>query len=182
MTDTSLTVPEQLGLGEVELQEIESVWDTIDASMVNAMKAGFSLPPRPAMPCPELIPEQVVNLNTVQFTHTLALLEAWQSYAQGQLAVLESYILQCNNQMEMIEVDTKENIRQLVKRKEIKKPPEAEIKDKVKLNTRWRALLLKKQQCQQELSLVETRRAAASRTKGILVSSVQKQKADQGRG
>jgi hypothetical protein len=177
----TLDVPEQLGLGEVELQEIESVWDTVDAAAIDAMKAGFTMPPKPQEPCPVLTKEDLLNLNTQQFTMAQVLLEQWQGYAQGRMAQLEAIILQCTNQMEMIDIDTKERIRQNVANKVIKKPSEAAIKDAVKLDPRWRALLLKKQQCQQEYAFVEPTFKSTSRTKALLVSSVQKQKAEMGR-
>jgi hypothetical protein len=177
----SLNVPEQLGLGEVELQEIDSVWDTVDQAAIDAMKAGFTMPTRPEHQCPHLTQSDLINLNTQQFTMVQVLLEEWQGYAQARMAQLDAIILQCTNQMEMIDVDTKENIRQNVAAKIIKKPPEAAIKDAVKLNPSWRALLLKKQQCQQEYAFVEPTYKSAARTKALLVSSVQKQKADLGR-
>ncbi len=178
---TTLDVPEQLGLGEVELQEIESVWDTVDQAAVDAMKAGFTMPPKPISPCPHLSVDELLNLNTQQFTMVQVLLEEWQGYAQARMAQLEAIILQCTNQMEMIDIDTREHIRQLVADKQIKKPSEASIKEEAKLNPNWRALLLKKQQCQQEYAFVEPTFKSTSRTKALLVSAVQKQKADQGR-
>ncbi len=177
----SLDVPEQLGLGEVELQEIDSVWDTVDQAAIDAQTAGFPMPPRPQYACPHLTQEDLINLNTQQFTMVQVLLEEWQGYAQARMAQLDAVILQCTNQMEMIDVDTKENIRQNVANKVIKKPPEAAIKDAVKLNPSWRALLLKKQRCQQEYAFVEPTYKTAARTKALMVSSVQKQKADLGR-
>ena len=177
---TSLDVPAQLGLGEVELQEIESVWDTVDAAAIDAMKAGFTMPPKPKQPCPHLTQEDLLNLTTQQFTMVQVLLEQWQGYAQARMAQLDAIILQCTNQMEMIDIDTKEHIRQLVADKQIKKPSEASIKEAAKLDPRWRALLLKKQQCQQEYSFVEPTFKSTSRTKALLVSAVQKQKADMG--
>lgn len=177
----TLIVPEQLGLGEVELQEIESAWDTVDQAAIDAMRAGFPMPQRPSYPFPHLTASDLLNLTAQQFTVKQMQLEEWQAYAQGRMAQLDAIILQCTNEMEMIDVDTRARIRQMVTDKIIKKPSENAIKDEVKLNPRWRALLLHKQQCQQEHSFTEPTYKNAARIKMLLVSSVQKQKADMGR-
>lgn len=179
---TSLQVPAQLGLGEVELQEIDSVWDTIDQMLIKAMKGGFDMPARPPFPMPRLTPEQLANLNAHQFLSIQWQLEEWQSYAQAHMNQLEAMILQCDNQMEMIRVDTEKAIRDWYKdNPKEKKPSEPQIKEAVKHVGTWRALLLRKQTCQQEYKFVEPTYKNAARTKALLVSATQKQKADLGR-
>jgi hypothetical protein len=177
---TTLDVPEQLGLGEVDVQQIAEVFDTVDQAALDAMRAGFTPVQRPQFPLPQMQPTDLLNLNTQQFTTLQAQMEQWQSYAQQRVAELDAMILQCNTQMDLIDVDTQDAIRQYLKDAKLKKPPEATIKEAVKRNPIWRALLLKHQQCTQERSFVEITYKNAARTKALLVSSVQKQKADQG--
>lgn len=178
---TTLHVPAQLGLGDVEAEKLVAAWDTADNVASRMIQAGFMPPQRPQIQPPQLVPGQQSNLTPQQFETHLQLLEDWQAYAQYNMAMLENYIEEIENKKEVLRLDHEKTMRDWYKNNPgDKKPSEAEIKESVKYNPVWRQLHLQQQDCQQAHKLVQVSFNSYSRQKGVLSRGLTAKQAAQG--
>lgn len=140
-----------LGLGESAEQQLHAAWETIDDVLVEAMREGFYPVERPNYAPPILDPAWLNSLTPDNYHLLTAQLSAWKSYAQSLLTMLECGIEECDNEMDTLAAAIKERER----KGPGKKPPEAAIADKVKINTRYTELRQRRQMLVQKKKLIE---------------------------
>ena len=131
-----------------------STWDSIDAMLVETMKEGFFLPPKPDYICPVLQPQALYDSQPHDFSLLFCQFEQWQSYAAGHLAFLDGCIEQCDNEMSDIAAFIHEEAHSLPREE---RPTEEVIKNKIKCHTRWRALKLYMQKLNQKRRIIEAK-------------------------
>jgi hypothetical protein len=154
----SLTIasPAGLGLGQAEEIKVNNRWDTLDDILVGLMKEGIHPLRVPTCPQPVLTPEILSSASPAQFGTLFGQFEAWKSYITSVLAGIDGLLLQCENEMNVISVKTRENIREHAKQPGVKKPSEAAIKDMVENQPRFLELKLQHQMAKQQRFMVET--------------------------
>lgn len=169
-----------LGVGEQSTQQTHQVWDTMDDVLTEAMKEGFFLMEMPRFAPPSADPEELANATPDKYALKFSQAEYWQSYSQSTLAWLDGLLLQCSNEMDIIEVDTKRFIRDAANQAKEKKPAETIIMDEVKANPRWRELLLTQQRLSQKRGVIEGQYKRMGRVLKILSRFVEFRKNEMG--
>lgn len=169
-----------IGIGEQAAQQTHHRWDTMDNVISEAIKEGFNLMEMPKFAPPEADPNLLAHATPEEYALKYTQTEYWQSYDQTCLAWLDGILLQCDNEMDIITVDTKRTIRDQYKQAREKKPSEASIMDDVKAIPRWRDLFHMKQQLQQKRGIVEAHYKRMSRTLKILSRFVEFRKNEMG--
>jgi hypothetical protein len=169
-----------LGVGEQAAQQTHHRWDTMDQVIAEAIKEGFQMMEMPKFAPPEADPNILANATPDQYALAYTQTEYWQSYDQGCLAWIDGLLMQCDNEMDVIMVDTKRAIRERCKAAKEKKPSEAIIIDEVKANSRWRELLFMHQQLSQKRGIVEAHYKRMARTLKILSRFVEFRKMEIG--
>ena len=169
-----------LGVGQQAAQQTHQRWDTMDDIITESMKEGHPLMEMPKFAPPIADPETLSTASPEQYALKYTQTEHWQSYDQSCLAWLDGLLLQCENEMEIIEVDIKRGIRNAAKAAKEKKPAEAVIMDEVKANDRWRYLLHQRQQLTQKRGIVEAHYKRMARTLKILSRFVEFRKHEMG--
>ncbi len=169
-----------LGVGEQAAQQTHHKWDTMDDIIAEAMTEGFSLMELPKFAPPTADPNTLAHATPDQYAISYTQTEYWQSYDQSVLAWIDGLLLQCTNEMDIIEVDIKRQIRNLAKENKEKKPSEAIIMDEVKANHRWRELLHMEQTLKQKRGIVEAHYKRMARTLKILSRFVEFRKHEMG--
>ena len=152
----SLAIDAPVGLGESAAQQMHSTWDTLEGIRIELMREGFFTLDMPRYAIPVLDPDQFTRFNPDQFTMLYLQFEAWQSYTADVLAVIAGGILQCENEMDDIDVHIKESIRNECKINKTRKPADTAIKDMVKTNPRYREVRLHHQMLKQKHGLIES--------------------------
>lgn len=151
----SLHVNAPAGLGQHAEQQLHATWETLDDVMVTAMKEGFGFTQRPIYRPPVLHPQWLDDLTPERYHLLIAQYSAWKTYSHSRMNTLDAGILECDNEMKILEPSIRQNIRISCQRSGTKKPAEAVIKDMVLTNPRYQELLLKKQVAQQTRLIVE---------------------------
>jgi len=166
---TTLQVPAQLGISDVEAAALVEVWSTADVVATRMMKLGFSPPQRPPVQPPQLSPGQQVNFTPQQFEMHTQLLEDWQGYAQYHMVMLKNYIEELENKKEILKLAQVKTLREWYRNNPgDKKPAEVEISESVKHSPVWQELHKEQQDCNHAYRLVEQAFNSYSRQKGVL--------------
>lgn len=152
----SLEIEAPVGIGESAAQEMHSTWDTLEAVRIELMKEGFYTLEVPRFAMPILNPSTFTNFHPEQFTLLYLQMESWQSYTSDILAVVDGGILQCENEMDDIEVHIKEGVRKQCEAEKTKKPADTTIGNMVKTDPRYRELRLYHQTLKQRKALLES--------------------------
>jgi hypothetical protein len=134
-------------------------WDTLSDALGRAQDLGFPPIERPDFDPPVIEPNEVDNMTSESFHLKNSQLAAWQAYASWRITLLNSYILQCENEVTSLSA----RIR-IQGRSEKPKPAEAVIKDRVDANPRIEELRNLAQNCTQEREAIEQHRANYSRS------------------
>lgn len=140
-----LHVPPDLSIGKTQEEETKQVWDTYDGVYGHLVYWGFAPNGKPPFPLPDIQPEQYVNVEGAQYPILMAQVNKWFEYTSTTLAMVRGRLIAIENEMDMINVDIRKELRRQVKGGAREKIPEAELKEIVKEHPRYRELLLHQQ-------------------------------------
>lgn len=173
---------ETLSIGQADADQVSSVWDTLDEVMTVAMKEGFFPMNKPHFDIPDLHPNDLANTTPDSYAVLFTQLETWNDYVTSALAGIDGYILQCDNELDILSTDIKTTMRKAASDAKDKKPSEEILKDAVKSNPRYREVLHAKQVTQQKKLIVEAvgKRVARSLRTLSRYIEVRKEKLGQG--
>lgn len=157
-----------LGLGDHTLNEIHHVWDTIEAVRINMMKMGFMPAQRPIYGCPRIDPKMLASAPPEVYATTYAQNIHWLSYASDNLAVVEGTLLQCKNEMELIENQIYKTTCSLAAANQEKKPSDKAIERGVMVDPRWQELLHIQQEMRQSKHFLESAKETCERNLAVL--------------
>lgn len=162
------------------VDEMHSSWDTLDEMLVTTAKEGFYQLTSPPYQMPVLTPEALTNFNSSQYAMLQAQMEGWKSYTDSRLAVIESGIFQCDNEMDDIMTMMRKQIREAAEAADEKKPSEIDIKEMIKSSPRYRQLKLEHQKLKQAKNLLQTHLERLGRGLALLSRNIEAKKLEQG--
>lgn len=156
----TLTVPTNIGIGRTQEDSTHATWDSYEDVTMELSLLGVDLANKPPFPRPVIRPEQYANLEGDAYSILMAQIDVWFEYMRAVQAQLEGRLIATRNEMDIIGVDLRADIRRQVESQLIKKPSESEMKDRVKELPRYRVLLKLEQDLEiaqkQVVSIVES--------------------------
>lgn len=162
------------------VEEIHGSWDTIDLMLVQLAKEGFYQLDSPPYQMPIMTPEALTNFNANQYQMLQAQMEGWKSYTDARLAVVESGILQCDNEMEDIFIMARKEIRDTAEAAKEKPPSDTEVKNLIKSTPRYRQLKLEQQKLKQAKNLLQSHLDRLGRGLSLLSRNIETKKLEAG--
>lgn len=136
-----LQVPSNLGLGRSQEGAAHATWDSYEDVLMELSLRGIEPGGRPPFPRPMIDPAQYSNLEGAEYSTVMGRVDRWFEYMRSTQAEVEGRLIAVRNEMDIIGVDLRTDIRRDVKAKLINKPTESEIKDLVKEQPRYRELM-----------------------------------------
>lgn len=156
----TLQLPNNLGIGQSQEQAAHATWDSYDDVIMELSLKGIDPAGKPPFPRPIIDPAQYTNLEGVNYSIVMGQVDRWFEYMRTTLAEVEGRLIATRNEMDIIGVDLRADIRRQVDAQLIKKPSEAEMKDRVKEQPRYRELMKQEQDLEiaqkQVASIVES--------------------------
>ena len=163
-----LEVPQDVGISQTEAQEINSVWDTYDAMNEWLASLGFTQEQRPPYPFPELTEDDYVNVEGDDYSRLMLRVDKWFAYAKGTRSQLKGRLLAVMDEMDIIAVDYRQQVRQQYAGTKAKKPTVEESKDNIKSIGRYRELMLYEQNLNISIDSIDSKIASLERfSKGL---------------
>ncbi len=127
-----------------EQQKIHSTWDTIDKVEGEIAMKGFVPMDTPEFQCPQITPELLADADNKEYTTAYSQQNAWFNYASQVLAQVSSMLLQCENEMEMIDSRICSGLRRELKESG-EKMSAKQMQDEVNLDPRYAEVRLQAQ-------------------------------------
>jgi hypothetical protein len=128
------------GISASEEAEIHKRWDTYDQVTKAMEDLGFMPAMEPQYAEPILTIEDLTESQGKDYTEKYLHFIGWFNYANQICASSEAHILQCDNEIKIIEARMRENLRKRSDKKtakgESKPPPLAEMADTIRLDQR----------------------------------------------
>ena len=158
MTDLGLRVPSVTGVSLSEEATIHSKWDTIDWAR-HQMQEVMGLVPatEPQYACPVIDPGSLSTLNNDDYAILYEKLLNWLGYVTERFADVKAMVIQSKNEMEYIEVVTKDRMMKQAVGSGSKKPTGEQMNVAVQTDQRYEELAIINQKYQQLYDMLQGR-------------------------
>lgn len=167
-----------LGVGEEQKKSIEQKWDTVMEVEADIERKGLIDHKQPLETCPELSADILTGPDSKQYTETYALLNAWFNYTSELLAQVKARVLQYENMQSVLEAQTRQVAKNTSQAGGVKKPSEAELKERLLLNPEYLDVTHKLQRHQQAKILLEAKVDGIERSLRLISRQVEIRKLD----
>jgi hypothetical protein len=165
---TGLQVPGDVGIPQTTASQINSVWDTYDAVVQWLNSMGISHKQRPPFPFPELTEDDYVHIEGDDYSRLMLRVDKWFEYAEDLQAQFKGRLLAVKDEMTIISVDYRQQVRQACAASKTKKPPAEEMKDNIMCIPRYRELMLYEQNLTMSLETINAKLSSLGRfAKGL---------------
>jgi hypothetical protein len=141
MNGAGLQIPSNLGLGRSQEDAAHATWDSYDNVIMELSLKGIDPGGKPNFPRPIIDPSQYSDLEGVNYSTVMGQVDRWFEYMRSSQAEIEGRLIAVRNEMDIIGVDLRSDVRRQVEANTMKKPTEAELKDRVKEQPRYRELM-----------------------------------------
>lgn len=180
-----LSLPTVLaGMSASEEAEIHKRWDTYNDVTEHMENLGFGPPREPSYLEPTLSVEDLTESQGKDYTEKYLHFIGWFNYANQICASATAQILQCDNEIKIIEARMRENMRKRTDRKtrsgEAKAPPIVEMADTIRLDPRIVELTQVKQWHTQLLERVSAKRMEFESGRALLSRQIEIKKLEYG--
>jgi hypothetical protein len=152
-----LRVPAVLGIDEENEKSIHNEWSTYRGVKQIREGSGLDLAPRPPFECPRITPDELNTEDNAEYTILYAQHYSWYGFVIGQLADVESSLLEIQNEMEHVAAEIRKilNKKNEGKKRNDDRLTAQAIKDEVTTDPRWHDLKVEEQRLLQHKTLLD---------------------------
>lgn len=172
------------GVSTSEEEEIHKRWDTYKQVTEHMENLGFGPPKEPNYLEPTLSVEDLTEAQGKDYSEKYLHFIGWFNYANQICASSQAQILQCDNEIKIIEARIRGNMRKqsdrTTKGGQIKAPPVVEMGDTIRLDPRIIELTQVKQWHEQLLARVSAKRDEFESGRALLSRQIEIKKLEYG--